>query len=139
MKDVLKQRFLDSGPTKYLKVCIFRKTLAMTISFLKTCLKLDSDSISGKKNWEKSLCFSDNCIWIRNYKFSHSGTGCFSSAVNVLTNTPMISNFNQGDIFQINPRRSYEKYDKSPLMLISQVFGTLYHVDCRRVFWNGAF
>ena len=43
----------------------------------------------------------------------------------MLTNTPMISNFNKGDIFKSFPLRVMKKYDKSALMMISEVFGTL--------------
>ena len=32
-----------------------------------------------------------------------------------------------------------KKHDKSAPMDISQVFGTLSHVDCQSVLWNGAF
>ena len=32
-----------------------------------------------------------------------------------------------------------ERYDKSALIQISQVFGTLEHVNCQKVYWNGAF
>ena len=32
-----------------------------------------------------------------------------------------------------------KKHDKTALMEISQVLGTLSHVDCQSVFWSGAF
>ena len=54
-----------------------------------------------KKTEKKVFRFWDNCIWIGNCKFSASRTGYLSSAVTVLTNTPKILNFNQGDISQI--------------------------------------
>ena len=43
------------------------------------------------KNWEKGFGFLDNCIWI----------ACknFSLAVNMLTNSPMISNETKRDVF----------------------------------------
>ena len=37
----------------------------------------------------------------------------------------MIWNFNKGDIFEIFYTRNDEKYNKSALLQISQVFGTL--------------
>ena len=47
----------------------------------------------------------------------------------VLTNIPMISNFNKGHgFFESIPCRVIEKYDESALMNISQVFGNLKHV-----------
>ena len=42
-------------------------------------------------------------------RFSQSVTGYLQSAVHVLTNNPMISNFNQADIFQIIAPHIYEK------------------------------
>ena len=67
-------------------------------------------------------------------KFSQSGTGYLSWAVHVLTNNLLISNFNQGNIFQIISPHGDEKYGKSALMKILLVFGTVKHVDCRRIF-----
>ena len=43
----------------------------------------------------------------------------------MLTNTPKISNFNKGDIFQMILPKIDGKNDKSALMQISQVFVTL--------------
>ena len=59
------------------------------------------------------------------------------SAVHVLTNTPKISPNTRGDILQIDFPENDEKHDKSAFMEISQVFGTLSHVDCQCAFWNG--
>ena len=73
---------------------------------------------------QKVFCFYDNCNWIRNFKFSQSQKGYLSWAVNVLKNSPNISNFNKGDIFQVFLFRVIQKYDKSALMRISKVFGT---------------
>ena len=51
----------------------------------------------------------------------------------------MVSNLNNRDISQIICPQYDEKFNKSALMKISQVLGTVYYVDCGRVFWNGAF
>ena len=46
---------------------------------------------------------------MRNGKFSQSGTVHLSSTENVLTNTPKMSNFYKGDIFQIISAQSDEE------------------------------
>ena len=46
----------------------------------------------------------------------------------MLTNIPKISPNTRGDIFQINFPQNDQKHDKSALMEISEVFGTLSHV-----------
>ena len=108
-------------------------------SFFSKCLKFDVDSGYGTKSAEKLFRFWDNSIWIGICKFSESWTGYLPSAVNVLTNTPKFSTETREDTFGINFPQNDEKHEKSALMEIWQVFGTLSHVDCQRVFWNGAF
>ena len=93
--------------------------------FFWKCLKLDQDSINGRKNSEKFFRFYDNCIWIGKRKFPQSGTPYLLSSVNVLTHTPKISNFNKGDIFKFISSQSEENIDEGALMQISQMFGTL--------------
>ena len=44
-----------------------------------------------------------------NRNFSEYRTGYLSSAVNVLTNTPKITIFNKGDIFQVISPQSDQK------------------------------
>ena len=109
LKDVLKWRFLESGLSKSLTVCNFGNILAMTIFFFWKSFKFDVDSIKRTKIWGKKFRVEDNIIWIRNCKFSHSGTAHLSSAVNVSTNTPRISNSNKRVIFQMISPKSDEK------------------------------
>ena len=45
----------------------------------------------GTKKTKKIFCFKDNCISIKDDKFSQYRRGYFSLAVNVLGNTPKIS------------------------------------------------
>ena len=40
---------------------------------------------------------------------------------------------------KIESPRLMKKYDESSLMTVFQEFGSLYHVDFKRVFWNGVF
>ena len=58
---------------------------------------------------KKFFRFSDNCVWIENGKFSFYRTRDLESAVNVLTNTPKIPNFNNVYMFQIFYSQSDEK------------------------------
>ena len=92
-----------------------------------------------KKKLRKFFQFSDNCIWIGSCKLSQSSTGYLSSAVNVLTNSPKISPIIRGEISKSTSLRMMKKHDKSALMEISEVFGTLSQVYSQSVFWNGAF
>ena len=48
-------------------------------------------------------------MWLRNCKFSQSPTGYLPSAVNWLTNTSIISNFQKGDVFEVILVRSDQK------------------------------
>ena len=81
----------------------------MTILFFKKCLKFDEDFIKETQNWKKVFRFQDNCVWIEKSEFSQSRTGYLSSAVNVLTKTLKISNFTNGDVFEIISYESDEK------------------------------
>ena len=54
------------------------------------------------KNWQKSFCFRDNCLWICIVKFSLLRTGYFSLAANVLTSSTKIWHVNKRDFFRLN-------------------------------------
>ena len=81
--------------------------------------------IDKKKKKKKKISFQGHWIWSGGGKFSQSQTGYWSSAVNVLTNTPKISHTDKGDIFEIISLQKDEKYDKKIIIDILQVFGTL--------------
>ena len=54
--------------------------------------------------------------------------------------TPLRFNISLREIFsKSGSPRVIRKSDESALIQILQEFGTLYHVDCQRVFWNGVF
>ena len=61
------------------------------------------------------------------------------SAVNVLQNSPKISDMTKGDFSNSVCLELMENYDKSAAVQIAGVFGTREHVDCRSVFWNKSF
>ena len=43
------------------------------------------------------------------------------------------------NFFQLNYIHSDNKYDEGAVVQISTVFGTIYQVACRTVFWNETF
>ena len=56
-----------------------------------------------------------------------------------VTNSPKISPNTRGDISGSTFLIMMKKHDKSAVMEILQLFGTLSRVDFTNVFWNGAF
>ena len=101
--------FFNSGLTKSLTVSNFRNKVAMTIIFFSKGLKFDVDSGNCTKESAILVGLKDNCISIKDFKFSEPGTGYLSLAVNVLRNTPKIQHITKGDIFQIRFSQSNEK------------------------------
>ena len=127
-KGVLIRCFLESGLNKCFTVCIFRNKVAMTIIFFFKMFKIDGDSINGttKLFVFKIIGFELGTSNSHNLEQDtcHRQWMCYK--------TPLI--FSESGC-----RRVMEKYEKSALMLLLQKFGTLYHVDCQRVFWDGVF
>ena len=54
--------------------------------------------------------------------------------VNVLPNSPKISDLTKGDFFQLNFPGLMENWNKSAPVQLSAMFGTREHVDSLRVF-----
>ena len=77
----------------------FGNTKSMRVIFSLESLKFFIDFKNSAKNWEKVLCFWDNCIWIGIVKLSLLRRGYFSSAANVLRTSPEIYNVKNKDIF----------------------------------------
>ena len=69
-------------------------------------------------------------------KLSLSRKEYLSSAVNVLTNSPEISDINMRDIFPLISLRIMGKYNKGAFFQVSAVFDSMLAVE--RVFWNRA-
>ena len=84
-----------------LTVCNLGNTLRITIIFFSEMFKIWSRFHKWNEKLRKIFRFYNNCLWIGNCKWSQSGTEYLSSAVNVLTNNPRISKFNNGDIFRV--------------------------------------
>ena len=80
----------------------------------------------GTKNSENVFGFLDNGIWIGRSKFSKFRRLYLSSEVNVLTNTPEISQLSLREIFSkaVLPK-VMENYDKSAAMQFWHLFVTL--------------
>ena len=76
------------------------------------------------KNWVKGFGFFDNFIWIGCAKFSIEWREYLSSAVNVLSDSPEISDLSQRDIFLLNWSQNDEKTDNSVFVQISAVIET---------------
>ena len=55
----------------------------------------------GERNKKKVFGFKDNCICIWHVKFSPPQKGYLSLAVNVLQNTPKVSDMTKGGFLQI--------------------------------------
>ena len=104
--------FFSKGPLKreFLYICMitFSESVIPEIqnlwgsSFLSKCSKFDVYLKNAVKNWQKVLCFWDNCIWIGIVKLSLLKTGFFSSDASVLTTSPKIWYVKNRDFFQIN-------------------------------------
>ena len=60
------------------------------------------DFRNGIKFWQKVIDFLDNCIWTGCGSFSLLWREYLPSAVNVLTNSPKISDQTKREIFQLN-------------------------------------
>ena len=62
--------------------------------------------------------FVDNCIWIGNGKLSVLWPEYSSSAVNVLKNSPKISDLIKNDFFKLNLAQMIKMYGKSAFLQI---------------------
>ena len=100
-KDPPKRDFLDIYLTTFSESVISKLQNLWTSSFLSKCSKFHLDFKNAVKNWQKVLCFWDNCIWIGIVKLSLLRTGYFSLAANVLTRSSKIWHFNKRDFFQL--------------------------------------
>ena len=67
-----------------------------------------SPEMQQKKKIKKSFGFSDYCIWIGCFQFCLLWPEYLSSAVNVLRNSPGISDITKRDVFQLNFSQSDE-------------------------------
>ena len=104
--------FFSKGPLKreilYIYMITFSESVIPEIqnlwgsSFLSKCSKFDLYLKNAVKNWQKVLCFWDNCIWIGIVKLSLLKTGFFSSDASVLTSSPKIWHCKNRDFFQLN-------------------------------------
>ena len=101
-KHPLKRDFLDIYLTTFSESVISKLQNLWTSSFLSKCSKFHLDFKNAVKNWQKVLCFWDNCIWIGIVKLSLLRRGYFSSVANVLTSSPKKSHAIKRDFFEHN-------------------------------------
>ena len=102
---VLKISFLDIWLTLSFAVSNFENTYPMWVIFFSKCSKFDVDFRYPAKNWQNIFCFLDYCSWIGCGKFFLLQRESLSSAVDVITKTPRISDTS---IFQLNFSQRHE-------------------------------
>ena len=137
-KDVLRRRWIVSGVTKPWTVANFGNTLAMTIFFFWKMFEIWWRFHKWNKNSRKFFLFLRELDLNRERQILTIRNRILVISSPCVNKNPLISNFDQGDIFQIISLHCDQKYGKSALLNILLVFRTVKHVDCRRVFWDGA-
>ena len=138
LKALQKRDFLDIYLTTVFGVCNFKHTSAMRVTFSWKCSKFYLHFKNGENKSEKVFPFRDNCIWIGCVKLSLLRRECCWPVVNVLKNSPKISQL--GETFSnLIASTVISKYRKSFLIEISALFNPIYHVACRRVLWGATF
>ena len=101
-KGPLKQDFLDIYVTTFFLIRKFGNTSALRVILFRKCAKLYLHFKNAEKSWEKSFCFSDNCIWIGCVNLSLLRTENLWPAFNVFTNSPKVLYITKRDFFQLN-------------------------------------
>ena len=97
----LKRDVLGIYLTKFSESVITKIQNLWGSSFVSKYSKSFSHFKNAGKNWAKTFCFWDNCIWIRIVKLFLLRTGYFSSVANVLASSPKIWHVNSRDFFQL--------------------------------------
>ena len=141
-KGVLKQCFLEGNLTKSFTVFKFGNKGAMTIIFVfkifKIWCRFQKWQIE-KKNEKKFLVWKKTGFESRTTN-SHNLEKDTCHWQSMCYETSLRFNISLREIFfKSGWLRVRKKYDESALMQILQVFETLSHVDCQRVFWNSFF
>ena len=91
-----------------------------------------------KKKIEKRFSFSGNYIWIGCIKLSLLTREYLSSAVNVLTVLRFYISLGE-TLSNSIAFTVIKKYGKIAAVQNSAVFGSIYHVACQRILWEGTF
>ena len=104
---LLVERSSETGVFRHLSdhvfgVRNFGNTKSLRVIFFSKYFKFNLDSENAPRNWEKLVCFWDNCIWIGTIKLSLVRAGYFSSVANVLKSSPKIWHVKNRDFFQLN-------------------------------------
>ena len=139
-KRVLKRRFLESGLTKIFTVCNFRNPLAMTIMFFSKMFKLCWTFQKWNKKIKKTFFVFQIIAFILGVANSHKLEHDTCYWQSMCKQTPLRIHLTLEETFSKSTSLGMiKKQDKSALMQISQVFGTLSHIICQSLFWNSAF
>ena len=108
-KDPLKIDFLDIYLITFSESVLSEIKNLWESSFYSRYSKSNLDFRNGEKNWEKVVCFWDNCIWIIGIvRVSLLRKGYLSLAANVLTSSPKTWHVNKRDFFQLKWLESYQ-------------------------------
>ena len=108
-KDVLTLRWILSGVTKPWTVANFANTLPMTIFFFLKMFQIWSRFHKCNKTPRKCFLFLRKLDLSRERQVLTIQNRILVIASPCVNKNPMISNFNQGDVFQIISRHSDEK------------------------------
>ena len=95
----LKRVFLDIYLTKFFGFPNFKYTSTIRVIMFWKCSKLNLYFKNAGTNWEKKICFWDNCIWIGCIKLSLIRRKHLSVVVNVLKNSLMPLYITKRDFF----------------------------------------
>ena len=91
----------------------------MRFIFCSRCSNLNINFKNAEKNWTKSFCFCDNCIWIGWVKLSLFRREYFPSAVNVLTSSLKTLLITMRDILRLCSLHRYQRMWESFCCLYS--------------------
>ena len=139
------QRVLSTGTfwtniyPRFLECVIWQINQLWGSSFFCKCSKFHVDFVNARKSSEKGFCFWDNCFWIGCVKYSLLRRECWSSAVNVLTNTYKDLRLTKTDFFNSLTFKMITTYGNGSVIQITTVFERVYRVACQRFLWNGTF
>ena len=101
-KGALKEDYLDIYLTTFLESVSSKLHQVWGSSFFSKCSKWKLYFENSKRKSGNNFYFWDNSIWRCCYKLSLLRTEYFSSAVNVLTNSPKILHITKRNFFQLN-------------------------------------
>ena len=139
-KPFLKRCSWESFLTKIFTVCNFENILAITIIFSFKMVKLWCRFQKCNKKLKKKFFVFRKIASHFGVANSQNPEQDICHRQSIRKQKPPRFDLTLGETFSKSiTLRMMKKHDKTALREISQVFGTLSHVDCQSVFWNGDF